>query len=119
VATKKKATRTVKKKAASKKSTPSAKARAGAPNKRWSAQVMKESDAMDLKRGVFTLRSAKAIASSLKKSSESSTRRKSSPFQSAMSMLNFEINRAGKNLSAARRQTLERAKDELRKQFGR
>ena len=74
---------------------------------------------MDLQSGVFKLRSGRAIAQSLKKSSENSTRRKSSPFRSAMSMLNFEINRAGKNLTAERRQVLNRAKIELRKAFGR
>lgn len=74
---------------------------------------------MDLRAGVFKLRSARAIADSLKKSSESSNRRKSSPFRSAMSMLNFEINRAGKNLRKERRHVLNRAKVELRKAFGR
>jgi hypothetical protein len=80
---------------------------------------MQESDAMDLEAGVFKLRSGRAIAQSLKKSSESSSRRKSSPFQSAMSMLNFEINRAGKNLTEERRQVLNQAKVELRRAFGR
>jgi len=90
-----------------------------APSKRWSKGVMEKSDAMDLETGVFKLRSGRAIARSLKKSSESSTRRKSSPFRSAMSMLNFEINRAGKNLTAERRRVLNLAKVELRKAFGR
>jgi hypothetical protein len=80
---------------------------------------MQTSDALDLKRGVFKLRSARAIAASLKRSAERSQRRKSSPFRSAMSMLNFEINRAGRNLSPERRRTLERAKSELRRQFHR
>jgi hypothetical protein len=88
-------------------------------SKRWSKRVMQTSDAMDLQSGVFKLRSGRAIARSLKKSSENSTRRKSSPFRSAMSMLNFEINRAGKNLTAERRQVLNQAKAELRKAFGR
>ena len=88
-------------------------------SKRWSKRVMRTSDAMDLQSGVFKLRSGWAIAQSLKKSSENSTRRKSSPFRSAMSMLNFEINRAGKNLTAERRQVLNQAKIELRKAFGR
>jgi hypothetical protein len=88
-------------------------------SRRWSKRVMQTSDAMDLKSGVFKLRSGRAIAKSLKKSSESSTRRKSSPFRSAMSMLNFEINRAGKNLSAERRRVLNEAKIELRKAFDR
>jgi hypothetical protein len=87
--------------------------------KKWSKRVMQKSDAMDLQSGVFKLRSAAAIARSLKKSSEASHRLKSSPFRSAMSMLNFEINRAGTNLSAERLQVLNRAKTELRKAFGR
>jgi len=80
---------------------------------------MATSDAMDLKTGVFKLKSPHAIALSLKKSSEASQRRKSTPFRSAMSMLNFEINRGGKTLSQERRSTLNRAKQELRKVFGR
>jgi Protein of unknown function (DUF3175) len=86
---------------------------------KWSKKVMAKSDAMDLKKGVFKLRSARAIARSLKASSEASHRRKSSPFRSAMSMLNFEINRAGKNLTEERRRVLTQAKVELRKAFGR
>jgi hypothetical protein len=86
---------------------------------KWSQKVMAQSDAMDLQSGVFKLKSARAIASSLKKSSEASHRRKASPFRSAMSMLNFEINRAGKNLSAERIRVLNQAKLELRKAFGR
>jgi len=92
--------------------------RASSPAK-WSADVMKHSDAMTLESGVFKLRSARAIAESVMHSSESSHRRKSSPFRSAMSMLNFEINRAGTNLTDQRRRVLERAKDELRKLYGR
>ena len=91
---------------------------AGAGRK-WSAGVMRRSDAMDLEAGVFTQRSARAIAQSLKRSAEASQRRKAGPFQSAMSMLNFEINRGGKGLSAARRRVLENAKGELRKAFHR
>ena len=87
--------------------------------KKWSAVVMKKSDAMDLAAGVFKLRSAKAVARSLKKSAKASHRRKSPPFRSAMSMLNFEINRGGKNLSAERLRVLNGAKRELRKLFGR
>ena len=90
-----------------------------ASGKKWSKRVMERSDAMDLQSGVFKLKSARAIARSLKKSSEASDRRKSSPFQSAMSMLNFEINRAGKNLSQGRLRVLNQAKVELRKVFGR
>jgi hypothetical protein len=86
---------------------------------RWSAQVTKHSDALDLTPRVFTLRDPKRIASSLKRSAQHSRRRKSDPFRSAMSMLSFYINRAGKNLSVSRRKTLQRAKDELRRQFGR
>ncbi|CDZ44811.1 DUF3175 domain-containing protein [Neorhizobium galegae] len=87
--------------------------------KKWSKDVAEHSDAMDLKDGVFKSRSPKKIADSLKHSAETSDRRKSSPFQSAMSMLNFYINRAGEQLSKSRRTTLEKAKDELRKDFGR
>jgi hypothetical protein len=87
--------------------------------RRWSARVTKESDALDLKGGVFKLRDPKRIAASLKRSAERSHRRKSSPYRSALSMLTFYINRAGKNLPASRRKTLQRAKIELRKQFGR
>jgi hypothetical protein len=87
--------------------------------KRWSQRVTHESDALDLEGGVFTKRSAKAIAASLKRSAEHSKRRKAEPYRSAMSMLTFYINRAGKDLPAERRRTLERAKAELRKQFGR
>ena len=85
----------------------------------WSADVTGHSDALDLKKDVFTLRSPRSIAQSLKRSAEHSHRRKSSPYRSAMSMLTFYLNRAGKNLPAARKRTLEKAKDELRKAFGR
>lgn len=85
---------------------------------KWSQDVTDNSDAMDLKGGVFKQRSAKKIADSLKASAEHSDRRKASPFQSAMSMLNFYINRAGKQLSKSRLATPDRAKDELRKDFG-
>jgi hypothetical protein len=87
--------------------------------RKWSAKVTERSDAMTLADDVFKQRSAAAIARSLKRSAERSRRRKASPFRSAMSMLNFYINRAGKNLSAAKRRKLERAKDELREAFGR
>jgi hypothetical protein len=86
---------------------------------RWSARVTRESDALDLERGVFTKRDPKMIAASLKRSAERSRRRKSDPYRSALSMLTFYINRAGRNLPAGRRKTLQRAKLELRKQFGR
>jgi hypothetical protein len=88
-------------------------------SRRWSARVTKESDALDLKGGVFKLRDPKRIAASLKRSAERSRRRKSNPYRSALSMLTFYMNRAGKNLPASRRKTLQRAKIELRKQFGR
>lgn len=88
-------------------------------SRKWSAGVTQRSDAMDLEAGVFKKRSARQIALSLKRSVERSSRRKSPPFQSAMSMLNFEINRAGKNLSAQRRKVLNQAKMELRKVFHR
>jgi hypothetical protein len=88
-------------------------------SRRWSARVTKESDALDLQGGVFKLRDPKRIAASLKRSAERSQRRKSSPYRSALSMLIFYINRAGKNLPASRRKTLQRAKVELCKQFGR
>ena len=87
--------------------------------RRWSARVTRESDALDLKAGVFTSRDPKKIAASLKRSAQRSRRRKSDPYRSALSMLTFYINRAGKNLPAAKRKTLESAKRELRKQFGR
>jgi len=94
-------------------------ARGGRKPNRWSANVMAKSDAMDLEKGVFKSRSAHQVALSLKRSAEASHRRKSSPFRSAMSMLNFEINRGGKNLSAERLRVLNRAKVELRKVFHR
>jgi Protein of unknown function (DUF3175) len=87
--------------------------------RRWSSQVTRSSNALDLERGVFSQRSARGIALSLKRSAERSRRRKSEPFRSAMSMLNLYINRAGKQLSPDRRRTLERAKAELRKIFHR
>jgi hypothetical protein len=89
------------------------------PNRRWSARVTRESDALTLDKGVFSKRSAHAIALSLKRSAERSRRRKSDPYRSAMSMLTFYINRAGKNLPASRKRTLNRAKNELREVFHR
>ena len=86
--------------------------------RKWSQDVTEKSDAMDLEDGVFKQRSASKIARSLKHSAETSDRRKSSPFRSAMSMLTFYINRAGDQLSGSRRNTLEKAKDALRKDFG-
>jgi Protein of unknown function (DUF3175) len=86
---------------------------------RWSKRVMQTSDALDLEPGVFTKKSPRAIALSLKRSAEASGRRKSDPYRSAMSMLTFHINRGGKGLSAERRRALGRAKGELRALFGR
>jgi hypothetical protein len=80
---------------------------------------MQTSNALDLKPGVFTQRSPRAIALSLKWSAQSSRRRKSDPYRSAMSMLNFHINRGGRSLSPERRRVLDRAKQELRLAFGR
>ena len=105
--------------AASPKRKRPAKSRSPGSKKRWSARVTNESNALDLEEGVFKKRSAHQIALSLKRSAEQSKRRKGTPFQSAMSMLNFEINRAGKGMSASRKHILENAKDELRKAFGR
>jgi hypothetical protein len=87
--------------------------------KRWSARVTRESDALDLKGGVFKQTSARKIASSLKRSAERSSRRKSGAYRSALSMLTFYINRAGKNLPKTQRDRLERAKGELKREFGR
>jgi hypothetical protein len=87
--------------------------------RRWSAEVTEHSDALDLKRDVFKRKDPHRIALSLKRSAERSKRRKGTPYQSAMSMLNFYINRAGKNLPQKQKQVLERAKRELREAFGR
>jgi hypothetical protein len=97
---------TTKKKTASKRTT-----------KKWSGDVTENSNAMDLDKGVFAEKDPKKIAASLKRSATHSHRRKGTPFQSAMSMLNFYINRAGKNLPDDRKEILEQAKDELRKVF--
>src|SRR5262249_17043323 len=86
--------------------------------RRWSRHVTEHTDALTLRHGVFSSADTKRIGASLKRSAERSKRRKSSPFRSALSMLTFYINRAGKNLPASRKKTLMRAKDELRKQFG-
>jgi uncharacterized protein DUF3175 len=88
-------------------------------SRRWSHEVTEKSNALDLESNVFTKDSPRAIAASLKRSAEASTRRKSDPYRSAMSMLVFYINRAGRNLSPERRKKLEAAKDELRALFGR
>jgi len=86
---------------------------------RWSQRVTRESDALDLQHGVFTMRDPKQIAASLKRSAERSSRRKAGAYRSALSMLTFYINRAGRTLPKTRRQRLEQAKIELRRQFGR
>lgn len=88
-------------------------------SKNWTARVTRESYALDLEEGVFTWKDPKKIAASLKRSAEASTRRKAPPFRSAMSMLVFYINRAGKNLDHDQKRILEQAKQELRKLYGR
>jgi hypothetical protein len=89
-----------------------------ASTRNWSARVTRESRALDLDAGVFTWEDPKRIAASLRRSAESSKRRKTAPFRSAMSMLVFFVNRAGTNLPAARRRVLEQAKEELRRLYG-
>ena len=89
-----------------------------AKSKRWSHDVTVKSDALELEPGVFTKSNPRDIARSLKRSAEHSTRRKSDPYRSAMSMLTFYINRAGHNLTQERRDRLEAAKGELRTLFG-
>jgi hypothetical protein len=89
-----------------------------AGTKRWSREVTEHSNALDLEQSVFTKESPREIARSLKRSAEHSTRRKSDAYRSAMSMLTFYINRAGRNLPKTRRDQLEAAKDELRDLYG-
>lgn len=89
------------------------------PKKFWSGEVTQKSDALDLDEGVFTWSDPKKIALSLKKSADQSDRKKGTPFQSAMSMLNFYINRAGTNLKPQQKKVLHQAKQELRHLFGR
>lgn len=89
-----------------------------ASGNKWSAKVTRESNALSLEKGVFTWKDPKMIAQSLKDSAEASTRRKAEPFRSAMSMLVFYINRAGKNLDTNQRQILEEAKQALRDLYG-
>jgi hypothetical protein len=89
------------------------------PRKRWSRQVTERSDALDLDPGVFTRPDPRSIARSLKRSADRSHRRKADPYRSAMSMLTFYINRAGKSLSGVQRRRLETAKDELRRLYKR
>ncbi|HTP84071.1 MAG TPA: DUF3175 domain-containing protein [Alphaproteobacteria bacterium] len=104
---------------AAKRTRTTASARRKPSRRRWSARVTQRSDALDLDNKVFVQRDPKLIARSLKRSAERSKRRKGSPLQSAMSMLNFYINRAGRNLPAAQKKKLAAAKDELRRLFGR
>jgi len=93
--------------------------KSSASPKRWSQRVTRESDALDLKRGVFTLTDPKKIAASLKRSAEHSSRRKAGAYRSALSMLTFYINRAGKTLPKTQADRLQRAKTELKRQFHR
>jgi Protein of unknown function (DUF3175) len=111
------AKKTMARKAGSARKTPVKKS--AATPKRWSQRVTKESDALDLKRGVFTLTDPKKIAASLKRSAEHSSRRKAGAYRSALSMLTFYINRAGKTLPKTQADRLQRAKTELKRQFGR
>jgi len=92
---------------------------AASKTKRWSNRVTHESNALDLEPGVFTWDDPKRIAASLRRSALKSRRRKAEPFRSALSMLTFYVNRAGRNLSERQRRVLMKAKDELRRQFGR
>ncbi|MCS3761497.1 hypothetical protein GGE24_003504 [Bradyrhizobium centrosematis] len=101
------------------RSTTTRKSAKRAAPKRWSQRVTKESDALDLKQGVFKLTSPKKIATSLKRSAEHSSRRKTGAYRSALSMLTFYINRAGKTLPKTQRARLEKAKVELKRAFGR
>ena len=91
---------------------------ATAGRKRWSQRVTEKSNALDLEQGVFSRNDPRSIARSLKRSADRSQRRKSGPFRSAMSMLTFYLNRAGKKLSRSRRKRLEAAKEELRDLYG-
>ena len=86
---------------------------------KWSAEVTEHSDALSLEEHIFESDDPKRIARSLKHSADTSDHRKAEPFRSAMSMLTFYINRAGKNLPAKQKKVLERAKDELRALYGR
>jgi Protein of unknown function (DUF3175) len=116
---KKRSVRATPRKSARSASGPASRKAAGVTPSRWSQRVTQESDALDLKRGVFKLTSAKAIAASLKRSAERSSRRKAGAYRSALSMLTFYINRAGRSLPKTERDRLERAKTELKRQFGR
>jgi putative cell wall-binding protein len=103
----------------SRRSKPSAQKATARHGSRWSASVTRHSNALDLQRKIFKSTNPRRIALSLKRSAETSKRRKGTPYQSAMSMLNFYVNRAGKSLPKKQKRVLERAKDELRGVFGR
>jgi hypothetical protein len=103
---------------AKRRSAPRRKQTRSRAGERWSQRITEHGDALTLDKGVFALGDPKRIAASLKRSAMQSKRRKADPFRSALSMLTFYINRAGRNLPAARKRTLMRAKDELRTQFG-
>jgi len=105
--------------AARRKAAPKSKRTAKSKGRYWSDEATRTSNALDLESKVFTLGSPRAIAASLKRSAERSERRKARPYQSAMSMLTFYLNRAGKGLPKQQRTILEQAKQELRKAFGR
>ncbi|WBL79334.1 DUF3175 domain-containing protein [Bradyrhizobium xenonodulans] len=113
------ARKTTHRKTSARRSTTARKRTNRATPKRWSQRVTRESDALDLKPGVFKLTSARRIAASLKRSAEHSARRKTGAYRSALSMLTFYINRAGKTLPKTQRTRLERAKVELKRAFGR
>ena len=113
------ASRKTKTAARRRRSTARGRAKSARSGRRWSRHVTEHSDALTLDRNVFTWKDPKRIAASLKRSAERSRRRKASPYRSALSMLTFYINRAGRNLPASRKKTLMRAKHELRRQFGR
>jgi hypothetical protein len=104
---------------AARRSPAKSRAKSKTSGKRWSQRVTRESDALDLKRGVFAQTDPKKIAASLKRSAERSSRRKTGAYRSALSMLTFYINRAGKSLPKTQRDRLQRAKTELKHQFGR
>jgi len=104
-------------KTATKKRTSKRSIKKASPAEKWSGKVTKYSNALDLEGEVFKKKDPKKIAESLKRSAEHSKRKESGPYQSAMSMLNFYINRAGKNLTRIEKQPLEKAKNELRKLF--
>lgn len=105
--------------AARKKKSTSQRKKQSTKKQQWSRRVTQTSDALTLEEGVFTQRDPRRIALSLKRSAERSKRRKADPYRSAMSMLTFYVNRGGRNLPVTRKRVLERAKDELRKLYGR